>query len=67
MRLSIKQQNLKLKRPISRIVMENELQTKHHKKCNLKKAKSNLFSATTTVTNTSIHNCTPSDKFGNMQ
>ena len=44
MRLSIKQQNLKLKRPISRIVMENELQTKHHKKCNLKKAKKAICS-----------------------
>lgn len=44
MHLSIKQQNLKLKRPISRIVMENELQTKHHKKCNLKKSQKAICS-----------------------
>ena len=36
-RLSIKHQNLKLKKRISRIVMENELQAKHHEKRNLKK------------------------------
>ena len=36
-RLSIKQQNLKLKRCVSRIFMENELQTKHREKHNLKK------------------------------
>ena len=35
-RLSIKQ-NLKLKRCVSRIFMENELQTKHREKHNLKK------------------------------
>ena len=35
-RLSLKQQNFKLKRAISRIIMENELQTKHYEKCNLK-------------------------------
>ena len=37
MRLSIKQQNPKLKRCISRIVMENELHTKQWEKRNLKK------------------------------
>ena len=36
-RLSIKQQNHKLKRCVSRIFMENELQTKHREKHNLKK------------------------------
>ena len=37
MRLSIKQQNPKLKRCISRIVMENKLHTKQWEKRNLKK------------------------------
>ena len=36
-RLSIKQHNPRLEKRISRIVMENDLQTKHREKRNLKK------------------------------